>query len=83
MGSRSRARRAQRSDSIDTITKSVSMTFGNREWTVPQLRQKDINITQGIIKFMHITGLIAKKRMVATHTVWSLTVKGRMRAMKV
>jgi hypothetical protein len=83
MGSRTRSRRAQRSDIIDHVTQSVNEKFGTNPWTLPKLRQKDINITQGVVKFMHISGFITKKGRQSAYTVWSLTTKGQMRAMRV
>jgi len=87
MGSVKRARRSERSDNIDMLTASVAAVYGKKPWTAPDLRNKRISVTNGIIAFLHHSGYIKKnKTLVRPYPnaplcpMWSLTEKGLKRA---
>lgn len=87
MASAKRARRSERSDNIDTLTASVAAVYGKKPWTAPDLRNKRISVTSGIIAFLHHSGYIKKnKTLVRPYPnaplcpMWSLTEKGLKRA---
>lgn len=82
-----RVPRSVRSDNIDKLTTEVARVFGTKPWTSPDLRNREISITSGLIAFMHSSGYIKReKRSVRPYPnaplcpMWSLTVKGLRRA---
>jgi hypothetical protein len=79
-----RMKRSERSRTVDCLLRKITKQYSFSRWTVRDLRKYDINLTRGLIKYLHESGFIKKHERVrspdsAIYWGWSLTEKGKYR----
>lgn len=74
--------RSKRNANIDRLSAEIARKFGKSQWTTIDLKRYKIQISGGAISYMHNNGLLRHHHFVQRngHHIWSLTIKGLLRA---